>query len=75
MGIENIKIEAMELSVESRAYLAKELISSLESLPESTIEKLWIDEAELRDQELDSGMAKCTPAQDVMAKMRVHGNK
>jgi len=75
MGIEDIKMEAMQLSAESRAYLAKELISSLESLPESVIEKLWIDEAELRDQELDSGMAKCTPAQDVLAKMRVQGNK
>lgn len=75
MGIEDLKMEAMELSIENRAYLAKELISSLELLPESAIEKLWIDEAERRDQELDSGIAKCSPAQEVLAKIRAQGNK
>jgi len=74
MDIENIKMEALELSTENRASLVKELISSLEELPEPEVERLWMDEAILRDKNLNSGLEKCSPVQEVLARIK-RGNK
>jgi hypothetical protein len=58
------------LSPEARAYLARELLASLDALSEAEIEKLWIDEAIRRDEELDSGEARAYPADEVLARAR-----
>jgi hypothetical protein len=71
MSIEEIKSEALRLSPEARAYLARELLASLDEMSEAEIEKLWVDEAIRRDEELDSGMARAYPADEVLARARV----
>jgi hypothetical protein len=70
MSVEELKAEALRLSPEARAYLARELLASLDALSEAEIEKLWIDEAIHRDEELDSGQARAYPADEVLARAR-----
>jgi hypothetical protein len=42
MSIEELKDEALRLSKESRAYIALELLASLDDMSESEIEELWL---------------------------------
>jgi hypothetical protein len=46
------------------------LPSSLDSLSDAEIERVWLDEAARRDAELDAGTASSSPAQDVLARAR-----
>ena len=70
MSVEELKEEALRLSPEARAYLARELLASLDAMSAAEIEKLWIDEAIRRDEELDSKTARAYPADDVLARAR-----
>jgi putative addiction module component (TIGR02574 family) len=70
MSVEQLKAEALRLSPDARAYLAREILASLNALSEPEIEKLWLDEAARRDQALDSGAARALPAEDVIARAR-----
>jgi hypothetical protein len=71
MSIEELKNEALRLNQESRAYLARELLASLDDMSESEIEQLWLLEAVRRDEELDKGIARSYPADEVFARARV----
>ena len=53
------------LPVQERAELAEQLLSSLDALSEAEIEQLWLREAARRADELDQGVAKRVPADDV----------
>jgi hypothetical protein len=66
MTIEPLRAEALRLSPEGRAHLARELLSSLDELSEAEVEALWIEEALRRDDELDQG-AEAHPADEVLA--------
>ena len=70
MEVEKLKSEALQLSPEARVYLVKELLTSLDVMSEAEIEKLWIDEAVRRDEELDAGRAIAHPAEEVFARAR-----
>jgi putative addiction module component (TIGR02574 family) len=70
MSIEELRAEALKLTPESRAYLARELLASLDTMSESELEQLWLDEAIRRDDELDSGAAQAFPAEEVLARAR-----
>ena len=70
MGIEELKIEALRLSQEGRAYLAKELLDSLDTRNELEIEVLWANEAVRRDDELDSGAVQAYQAKEVLVHAR-----
>jgi len=70
MSIEELKAEALRLGPEARAYLARELLASLDGMSEAEIEKLWIEEAIDRDVELDTGAARAYPADEVLARGR-----
>ena len=70
MGVDELKEEALRLSPEARAYLARELLASLDELDEVEIEKLWVNEAIRRDDELDIGTACAYPADEVFARVR-----
>jgi hypothetical protein len=74
MRVEELKQEALRLSPEARAYLARELLASLDAMSDAEIEKLWLDEAIRRDEELDSGTARAFPADDVLARARARRN-
>ena len=70
MTIDELAKEAMSLAPEARANLASQLLSSLDELSDSEVERLWVEEAVRRDAELDSGSAKSSPVEDVIARAR-----
>jgi len=70
MGVEELKEEVLRLSPEARAYLARELVASLDLMGEAEIERLWIDEAIRRDDELDKGAAQSYPVDEALARAR-----
>ena len=70
MSVDELKAEALRLDPQTRAYLARELLASLDTLSEAEIEKLWLDEAMRRDEELDSGAARAYPADEVLNRAR-----
>ena len=65
MNTETIRREALSLPVEERAELAEQLLSSLDALSEVEIEQLWLREAARRAHEIDQGLTKRVPADDV----------
>ena len=70
MSVDELKAEVLRLDPQARAYLARELLASLDTLSETEIEKLWLDEAVRRDEELDSGAARAYPADEVLGRAR-----
>ena len=70
MRIEELREEALRLTPEARAHLARELLASLDVMNEADIEKLWLDEAIRRDEDLENGKAKSFPAGEVFARVR-----
>lgn len=70
MSVDELKEEVLRLNPEARADLAKALLDSLDSMSDAEIEKVWIDEAIRRDEELDSGVACAYAADEVLARAR-----
>jgi hypothetical protein len=70
MSVDELKAEVLRLDPQTRAYLARELLASLDTLTEAEIERLWMDEAVRRDEELDSGAAHAHPADEVLDRAR-----
>jgi putative addiction module component (TIGR02574 family) len=65
MNIQAIEKEALELPIEERARLAATLLSSLEQLPETEVENLWLSEAQRRADEIDEGLVELVTAEEV----------
>jgi hypothetical protein len=65
MKFKTIRRTALSLPVQDRAGLTEQLLSSLDDLSEAEIEQLWLREAARRAEELDRGLAKRVPADEV----------
>jgi putative addiction module component (TIGR02574 family) len=65
MDIETLRREALTLPPEKRAELAEQLLSSLEPLSDTELERLWFAEAARRAAEIDRGNARRYPAEEV----------
>ncbi len=65
-----IEHEALLLPVSERAKLAHKLLLSLDSLSDSEIEVAWLDEAERRANDIDQGLVRLIPAEEVSRKAR-----
>ena len=70
MTIDELKRVALRLDPSGRADLARELLRSLDDLSENEVERLWVEEALRRDGELDAGLARTIPADEVFAAAR-----
>ncbi len=70
MSFEELKAEVLKLGPQARATLARELLASLEVMDHDEIEKMWIEEAERRDNDLDAGLARSRPAAEVLKDAR-----
>ncbi len=70
MTIDELKREALRLDSSSRADLARELLESLDDLPESEVERLWLEEAERRRVEVQAGNVVPIPMDEVFARAR-----
>ncbi len=67
--LEEIASEALRMSVESRAALAKRLLDSLDDLAPEEYERMWVEEASRRYQQLKAGTAKSIPSSEVFARL------
>ena len=67
--LEEIATEALQLSVESRAALAKRLLDSLDELAPDEYERMWIEEAARRYQQLKAGTARSIASEEVFARL------
>lgn len=74
MKVDDIKEEALRLNPKARADLARDLLASLDAMSDVEIEKLWVDEAIRRDEEVDSGAARAYPAEEVFSRARARRN-
>lgn len=74
-SLEEIASEALRLSVESRADLAKRLLASLDELTPEEYERLWIEEAARRYEQLRAGTAKSVVSDEVFARLDARPRK
>jgi hypothetical protein len=70
MTIDELKREALQLDPSTRAGLARDLLVSLDDLSEAEVERLWLEEAVRRDEEMASGTVKAIPMDEVFAELR-----
>jgi Putative addiction module component len=70
MDMTVLEAEALRLEPAARARLAERLFESLTTLVESETERLWIEEALARDEELESGAVEAVPADEVLRDAR-----
>lgn len=69
-SIERVAEQAMKLPAESRAELADRLVESLDSEEIGRIDRLWLDEAKRRRDEVRSGRVKTISGEDARRKVR-----
>lgn len=65
LNIESIRQAALELQPAARMDLTHALVRSLTDLPESEVQKLWLEEAERRDAEMEAGQVEGSPGEEV----------
>lgn len=70
MTIDELKREALQLDPSTRAGLARDLLVSLDDLSEAEVERLWLEEAVRRDEEMASGKVQPIPMDEVFAELR-----
>jgi hypothetical protein len=70
MTIENIEAEVMALPKDSQAILLSRLLKHLGQISEIDPEaaSIWVEEAEMRDREMDAGQVTGIPAEQVFDK-------
>ena len=68
-NLEEIASDALQLSVESRAALAKRLLDSLDELAPEEVERMWVEEAARRYQQLKAGKANSIASEEVFARL------
>ena len=62
--------EALSLSIDERVVMAQKVWESIEHFSSAEIEKAWMDEADRRWQEIETGKVQCQPADQVMKRAR-----
>jgi len=70
MTIDELKREALKPDAATRAALARGLLVSLDDLSEAEVERLWLEEAVRRDEEMATGNVKPIPMDEVFAELR-----
>ncbi len=70
MNIDELESQVLRLDVRERARLAAKLLSSLDTLSDKENERLWKDEAERRDREIDNEDGNVRSANEVFASAR-----
>jgi putative addiction module component (TIGR02574 family) len=67
--LEDLASEALGLSLESRAALAKRLLDSLDDLAPEEYDSLWVEEAARRYQQLKAGTSKSIASDELFARL------
>jgi len=66
---EDIRDDALKLSIEERSWLADEMWETTLDEEQRSIQQEWIEEAERRLEELRSGKVKGIPWEEVMERL------
>ena len=66
--LDKIMQESLHLTLEDRAQLVGELLLSIDQPSADEVERLWLDEAEVRLQAYRAGTVKAIPAADVFTR-------
>ena len=70
MSREELEAEALKLDPKARARLAGKLLESLEELSDEENARLWSEEAQRRDAEMDKNSGAGSPAEEVFRDAR-----
>lgn len=62
--------EVLALPQADRAFLARELIASLDDAVESDAEAQWVEVVDRRTREIEQGKVTCRPAEQVVQDVR-----
>ena len=68
--LEDVRQQAMQLSIEERSWLAEDLLNSLRSAEERQIADEWVEVAEQRLDEIEAGTAELVPVDDAIRRAR-----
>jgi putative addiction module component (TIGR02574 family) len=68
-SLEDVASEVLGMSVEFRAALAKRLLDSLDELTPEENQRLWVEEAARRYQQLKAGTATAIASEEVFARL------
>ena len=68
--LDGLKREIAELEASDKAEILRLLIAELDEGTDEGIERAWLEEAERRYQELESGAVKAVPARLVFERAR-----
>lgn len=74
-ALEDIEKEVLSLDSKWKNELLKSLISDLDNEIDLNVEKLWLQEAQIRNFDLKSGKIKAIPASEALASARSALNK
>ena len=66
--------EILALTEQDRAYLARQLIASLDQTVDGDAEAEWRDVLDRRGREIDEGAVTCRPVSEVVAEVRTKLN-
>ena len=64
-----IEKEILELDASSQAELLRVLVEALDGPQDADAEAAWLEEAQRRSEEIDSGAVECVPADEVFKKV------
>jgi putative addiction module component (TIGR02574 family) len=69
--------EVLALPEQDRAYLARQLIASLDKTKDADAETLWHDVIDRRSSEIEEGKVDCRPVEQVVQDIRskVHARR
>lgn len=70
MTLKELETEALRLNPAARARLAKTLLNSLDALSDAEVERLWVEEAERRNDQIERGVVEARRAEDVIRDAR-----
>src|SRR2546430_14273064 len=69
-AVSEIEREIRELKPDEQERLLRALVEELDGPPDPGVEQAWLEEAQRRIRELDSGAVAAIPAEDDLAKER-----
>jgi putative addiction module component (TIGR02574 family) len=69
-AVAEIEREIRGLKPDEQERLLRALVEEVDGPPDSGVEQAWLDEAQRRSREIDSGVAKPISAEEVLARAR-----